>query len=204
MKKIVKMLSLMLCAILLFGPVKTEAAVFVNKTETTMRVGEKRNLKASGIKASKMKWKSSNKAVATVSKKGQVKALKTGSSTITAIYKKVKFSCKVYVLNKNVVLHNGKKVKIMLNSVNAKEIAFTVTNKTKQSIQINLNYINLNNTTFEAGNYGTSLIAVGDTRVIVVPLNIGNSSIKTISGLFELWDEEGFSIGTASIKKTKL
>ena len=51
--------------------------------------------------ARKVKWKSSKKSVASVSKKGVVKARKVGKATITATIKGKKFQCKVTVISKN-------------------------------------------------------------------------------------------------------
>ena len=50
--------------------------------------------------ARKVKWKSSKKSVASVSKKGVVKARKVGKATITATIKGKKFQCKVTVISK--------------------------------------------------------------------------------------------------------
>ncbi len=49
----------------------------------------------------KVKWKSSNKKVATISSSGKIKAKKKGYTLISATYKKKKFFCIVYV-SKNV------------------------------------------------------------------------------------------------------
>lgn len=55
----------------------------------------KANVKA--VKA-KLKWKSSNKKVAVVTKNGKIKAKKKGKTTITVIYsKKIKATCKITV-----------------------------------------------------------------------------------------------------------
>ena len=48
--------------------------------------------------SSSIKWKSSNKRIATVDKKGKITAKKSGSCTITAISGGKKFSCKVKVV----------------------------------------------------------------------------------------------------------
>lgn len=58
-------------------------------------------LKGYGVKVSSAVWKSSNKKVLTVGKKnGKVKALKAGTATITASYKKIKLTKKVTVKKK--------------------------------------------------------------------------------------------------------
>ncbi|MBQ5397844.1 MAG: Ig-like domain-containing protein [Ruminococcus sp.] len=68
----------------------------LNKTKLTLTAGGKYTLKLTNAKASKVKWKTSNKRVATV-KNGKIKAKKKGSATITAIYKKKKYRCKLTV-----------------------------------------------------------------------------------------------------------
>ena len=69
----------------------------------TMLVGGKRTLKATTKNVKTVVWKSSNKKIATVSKKGVVTAKKAGKVTITATAKgnkKVKASCKLTIQNR--------------------------------------------------------------------------------------------------------
>lgn len=70
------------------------------KSKSSMKVGKSTTftLKGYGVKTSSAVWKSSKKKVLTVGKKnGKVKALKAGTATITASYKKIKLSKKVTV-----------------------------------------------------------------------------------------------------------
>jgi len=56
----------------------------LSSKKVTLKVGQKKTLKVKNkIKGSKYKWKSSKVKVATVSKKGVVKAIKAGTATIT-------------------------------------------------------------------------------------------------------------------------
>lgn len=71
---------------------------FVNK-KVTLQVGSKKKLSLNASYKS-IKWKSSKKKVATVSKKGVVKALKVGTAKITAIGKYGKAVCVVKVIKK--------------------------------------------------------------------------------------------------------
>jgi hypothetical protein len=71
----------------------------LNKTKATLFVGDTIKLKVKNVKG-KVKWKSSNEKVAKVSKKGAVKAIKSGKATITAKVGNKKFKCKVKVKNK--------------------------------------------------------------------------------------------------------
>ncbi len=84
--------------------VKTRATgVTLNKTKTSLYVGEKYTLKPtvkpSSASNKNVTWKSSDKSVATVSSKGVVTAKGTGTATITATTQSGSFkaSCKVYV-----------------------------------------------------------------------------------------------------------
>ena len=70
----------------------------LNKKSVTIYIGKKVKLK---VKAKgKVKWKSSNRKIATVTKKGVVKAKKVGRSKITAYKGRRKAICKVVVKKK--------------------------------------------------------------------------------------------------------
>jgi flavodoxin len=69
----------------------------LNATKVTMTVGKTKQLKVSNISAGKVKWSSSKKSVATVSKTGKVTAKKTGKTTITAKFSGKSLKCKVTV-----------------------------------------------------------------------------------------------------------
>lgn len=72
----------------------------LNKTSLKLKKGKTYQLKTKNVKGT-ITWKSSNKKIATVSKKGKVTAKKAGSTVIKATYKKngkVKtLKCKVTV-----------------------------------------------------------------------------------------------------------
>lgn len=104
MKNLCKCLTVFLLAITLgiFGnlnPVNAKAKAKISSKKITLTVGQSKTLKVKNIKK-KVKWSSSKKAVATVSKKGKVVAKKAGSATITAKVGKKKYKCKVTVKNK--------------------------------------------------------------------------------------------------------
>ena len=61
-----------------------------------MTPGETETIKLRGATAKKVRWSSSNKKAATVSK-GKIKARKAGKTTITARYKNKKYKCKVII-----------------------------------------------------------------------------------------------------------
>lgn len=111
-----RMIALILCATICIGGVsspaqakKTTNKISFTKSKVTLKVGKTCKLtlkKASKKKVKKIiKWKSSNKKVATVTAKGKVKAKKAGKANITLIAKlksgkKVKAVCKVVVSKK--------------------------------------------------------------------------------------------------------
>lgn len=68
----------------------------LNKTAVTLIQGKTVKLRVIGTKR-KVTWKSSNKKIAKVNKKGVVKALSPGKCTITAKVKGKKLKCKVTV-----------------------------------------------------------------------------------------------------------
>ena len=73
--------------------------VKLNKTSLILEEGSSQTLKVTGSKKS-VKWSSSNKKVAIVSKKGKVTAKKSGNCKITAKTSSKKYICKVKVTKK--------------------------------------------------------------------------------------------------------
>lgn len=116
MKK--KIITLTLCLLIIlsvcFVPDVDAGTPTLNLTNSTyyIEVGKSFAIKLNGLKASKVKWSSSNKSVATVSKKGVVKGIKKGTATITGKYKKIKFKVKITVTGKNNVKHTFKDLTI--------------------------------------------------------------------------------------------
>ncbi len=78
-----------------------KSKIKLNKKKVTLQVGKSVTLKVKGTKK-KVTWKSSKKKVATVSKKGKVKAKKVGKAKITAKVAGKKLVCKVTVKKKSV------------------------------------------------------------------------------------------------------
>jgi len=111
------------------GPKK----VALNKKSLTLAKGKKVTLKLKNAKASKVKWTSKNKKVATVTKKGVVKARKAGKTVVTAKYQGKTFKCKVTVkgskkiaLNKKKLsLAKGKKSTLKLSNAKASKVRWT-------------------------------------------------------------------------------
>lgn len=100
-----KYLSLLLTLALIFslaGSAQTVSAatIKISKTKATMEVDSTLKLSVTGTK-SKVAWKTSKSAVATVSSSGVVTAKKEGSATITATVSGKKYTCDVTVVNNN-------------------------------------------------------------------------------------------------------
>lgn len=100
------------------NPMSTDAkkAVKLNKSKLTLQTGKTSKLKLKNTKK-KVKWSSKNKKVATVSRKGVVKAVSVGKTTITAKSGKKKYSCKVTVVMSNA----DKKIKELEDKLNKVE-----------------------------------------------------------------------------------
>ena len=75
---------------------RAESKVKLNKTKATLCLGETLQLKLKNADG-KVKWSSSSKKVATVSKKGVVTAKKAGKAKITAALNGKKYTCTVTV-----------------------------------------------------------------------------------------------------------
>ena len=80
----------------------------ISKTKATIYVGKTIKLKVKNNKK-KVKWSTSNKKVAKVSKKGKVKGIKAGKATITAKVGKKAYKCKITVKIKRNKKSNIKK-----------------------------------------------------------------------------------------------
>ena len=121
MKRMFTICLSMLLILVLALPVDAKAAtdVHLNKTKTTLYVGQSTTLKLSGAKVKK--WKSNDKNIATVNKNGKVVAKKKGTTTIVATTKNGKtYKCKVTVKNVSlsktkVTLEKGKSITLKLN-----------------------------------------------------------------------------------------
>lgn len=102
MKHILKKLISMALAVTMLvtlmtpSPVLAKSKVALNKTKATIYVGSSLKLKLNGTSA-EVKWSSSDKKIATVSKSGKVTGKKAGSVTIKAKTGNTTYKCKVTV-----------------------------------------------------------------------------------------------------------
>ncbi len=105
MKRFGASMRRVLLCVMLFGlascSVSVQAAgLKLNYKSMTMNVNETKTLKVTAKIKGKAIWRSSDKKVASVSKKGKVKAEKPGTAVITAKIKSRKASCKITVKKK--------------------------------------------------------------------------------------------------------
>ena len=119
-KKGIRSLALLLALILAIGfspvtNVEAKAAPRLNYKKVTLIQGKKKRLKVRNLsRRRKVKWYSTKKSVATVNKKGIVKAKRKGKTYIVAKVGKKKYRCKVIVKKKisKKKKKSNKKVKI--------------------------------------------------------------------------------------------
>lgn len=105
-KKGIRSLAILLVLVLTLGfspvtNVEAKAAPRLNYKKVTLVQGKKKRLKVRNLsRRRKVKWYSTKKSVATVNKKGVVKAKKKGKTYIVAKVGKKKYRCKVIVKKK--------------------------------------------------------------------------------------------------------
>ncbi len=127
-------ICLLLSGMPAMGKVEAASSVAMNVKKQTLEKGEQFQLAVTGTTDS-VKWSTSNKKVATVSKTGLVKAKKKGKATITAKVGSKKLTCKITVKNKKVALNAKSKTIIKGNkyylklSNNTKKVKWTSSNK---------------------------------------------------------------------------
>lgn len=136
MNKALKNTSLILIALIMFigvfAPVEVEAAS-ISKAKASVYVGDTVTLKLTGTTLKKT-WSSSNKKVATVTKKGVVKGKSAGTATITVKYGKNSKKCKVTVkkapaLNVKTATINVNKTKKLVVQRPIGAVKWTTSNK---------------------------------------------------------------------------
>ena len=143
MKKILFTLCLCVLALNVFISNQSDAgSTTLNLTSDsyTLSQGKTLQLKINGVKAKKVKWKSSNKKVATVSKNGTVKAVKSGNATISGKYKGITFKTKITVKENattyNKILCEDDKLRVMLKEIKNGKIYIILENKHNKEIEV--------------------------------------------------------------------
>jgi len=80
-----------------FGENYASAAIRLSKKRVTVKVGKKVRLKLRGARAKAVKWKTANKRIAIVGKRGVIRGKKAGKTKVFAIYRGKKYRCVVTV-----------------------------------------------------------------------------------------------------------
>ena len=140
-KKIVRFIPIciLLFCICMGKTVKCSAAIEKYIIETNHRLTIKKGAKIKFVCNEEWKskrWKSTNKKVIKVNKKGKVTALKKGKATIKVTNGEGKtLSCKVTV-KKNIVEATEKNVTLKVIDVHDEGVSFVVSNNTDESIEL--------------------------------------------------------------------
>lgn len=167
--KILKNLIMVLCIILVTGlcyqPISVNAKSKISLSYTTLELtkGKSKKLKLKNVPSSaKITWSTTNKYAVTVSKKGKVKAVKSGDATIKAKYKGKTYACIVTVPDSKRI------VKLNTNQVTIKEgETFSLTAKAADTIT----YISANRN-----------IVTVDDKGLITAVNPGTTTVTAKTG----------------------
>ena len=157
-KKILLIIPVMLLALLYFVGDVDAGSKTLNLTSDsyTLQKGNTLQLKINGVKAKKVKWATSNKKVATVSKNGVVKGVNSGNATISGKYRGITFNTKITVksvgkstnenANKSVgkLLCEDNNISVTLKEIKNGKIYITVNNKSKKDYWFYSDYVKIN------------------------------------------------------------
>lgn len=94
----------------------------LNTTSVTLEKGKSITLKLRGNSRS-VTWKTNNKSIATINKKGKITGITNGNAMITAKVGNIKYTCLVYVSNKKLAIHNT--FPLVANGYTIKELSAT-------------------------------------------------------------------------------
>lgn len=150
-KRIAAVVLVMIFAVMAV-PIQTQAAAMLNATSKTMSIGETATLKVYGA-TSKVKWSSTNKAVATVNQKGKVTAKSAGTAMIKAKVSKKTLKCKITV-NKpaktyeSKVLYEDDEIIITFTGISGKEdnyqVDFLIENISDRDLEVQVRDTSIN------------------------------------------------------------
>lgn len=176
-------------------------SVKFNSTELTAFAGSVLQLGATVKPASALKWKSSNKKVATVDKSGKVTTKKVGTATITAYVSGAKATCKVKVIKNPYSLNTSSKT-IMAGST----ASIYVKGMTSYS------YVNYN----MEGDWGIASVSSEDGVAKVTGVTKGTVTLTAnagvyVDGTYVYWQDtckikvidEGINVQQFSLAKGK-
>lgn len=112
-KGIVSVMIMALVCLTFDGTVHAASKIKLNHSKVTMKKGETLKLLLKKAKKKKVKWSTNNKKVLKISKSGKIKALRVGTATVFAKYKKKKYKCKISI--------TSNKESVKKNNVNSKK-----------------------------------------------------------------------------------
>lgn len=153
-KRLILIVPIILLCLIVFTKQTDAGYPTLNLTSDakTISAGQKTQLKVCGVKASKIKWTSSNKNVATVSKKGVVTGVSTGKATIKGKYRGIEFKVKFTVIESekyyNLLLAKDDNVSLYLEKIKNGKIYLKVKNKSKYDIYWGSDYTKFNGKTY--------------------------------------------------------
>ncbi len=159
-------------AVLKVTVAKAPSSISLNKTSASLKVGKTLSLKASlpeGTASSKLTWKSSNTDVATVTEKGKVKAVGSGTAKISVTtYNGKKAICKVTVIKEEPVL-----------SANPTSISISA----GQSYPVSITYLNDNTIRWSVDDSSIATCKWGDgwdgdtCQLIITGVSAGSTTV---------------------------
>lgn len=188
------------------------AAIKMSKSKASLNIGKSLSLKVVGT-AKKPKWKSNNKAVASVTSSGKVTAHKKGSATITAQIGAKTYICNITVKEQNTTCIPSKKAtftgveafidtkpffdytKVTINSFSARLTNYSTYINYSKPININSDYfypykylIKINGRTNKklAGKYISISFATKENGVLQIPEMLEVSTKIKTDGTFSL------------------
>lgn len=129
-KKGIRSLAILLVLVLTLGfspvtNVEAKAAPRLNYKKVTLVQGKKKRLKVRNLsRRRKVKWYSTKKSVATVNKKGVVKAKRKGKAYIVAKVGKKKYRCKVIVKKKVTKKKKKSNKKVKINKSTKRQLPY--------------------------------------------------------------------------------
>ena len=223
MKRVFSVVILLLVCLTIMIP--ANAATFPLNVQTlTLFKGDTATLTIEGVNSNRVTWKTSNKAVVSVNKKGEIRARNAGKAVITGKYSGIIFKCKVTVQNikkLNTIIYSGKYGKLWLKEINSNGFVFKYKNTTKMDIWLDSEYFILDGKQLDEENEplpGTDYwvvfnelnvqVPTGFTRETTMYLKKPSVKSKKLSGYISVMeissDGGGYSIDRILLKNVKL
>lgn len=158
MKKTLPIVILLLTCLLIHIPANATTYP-LNSYALTLFKGDKVTLEIENVDSQMVTWRTSNKTVVSVSKKGEITAKKAGIAIVTGKYNGITFKCKVTVQNikkLNKLLYSGEYGKLWLKEINSKGFVFKYKNTTDVDIWLDSHYFMLDGKQLEYTDSGRS------------------------------------------------